>query len=330
MTAFIVLNPRSGGGRVAESALETRARAAGARTHLLAPGDDAAALAERAADEGATILGMAGGDGSLGRVARVAVNRDLPFLCLPAGTLNHFAHDAGLDIEDPGDALRALARGRVKRVDVGDLNDSHTFLNVVSLGLYAAMVADPAYRYAKARVARDRLEDVLAHGAQIPFEVSLPDRTVLHDVLVMLISNNPYEFGRMRWSAERFRLDRGLLGHAAIALPAGEARDRRAALARVVLGGRDRSEFWREWTADAWTREVGGGEPVQVALDGEPLTVRAPLRLRIRPRALRLLVPPEVPDERPRRGRVASRPSAAFAWRSLLRWARVSFQGRSP
>ncbi len=327
MTAYVLLNPRSGGGRVAEHHLESRVRDAGARPYVLKPGDDVEALARRAAGDGATALGIAGGDGSLGPVAGVAIERDLPLLVLPAGTLNHFARDAGLNTDDPGDALRALHGGREKRVDAGELNGAHTFLNVVSLGLYAAMVADPDYRHAKGKIARERLADALAHGPQPMFAVGLPDGSALRDVLVMLISNNPYEFPRLRWDAERFRLNSGELGLSAIALPPGEARHRREALAEVVLRGRDRSEFWRAWPAPSWRQDFEGGR-VRVARDGEPLTVDSPLRVRIRPGALRLLVPAGVPDVRSRDSRVASRHSAAFAWHALRRWLRVTRQRR--
>jgi diacylglycerol kinase family enzyme len=329
MAAFIILNPKSGGGRVAEFDLDGRARAAGAQTHVLEPGDDLAAIASKAADDGAAVLGIAGGDGSLAVVARVAMERDLPFLCLPAGTLNHFARDAGLDIEDPPDALRALTDGREKRIDVGELNDSHTFLNVVSLGVYAAMVADPTYRYAKGRVARGHLEAALAGALHPRLDVCLPDGSVLRDALVLLISNNPFQFARMRWNAERFRLDRGVLGLAAIALPPGEYRRRRDALAQIVLRGRDRSEFWREWTAVEWEQDFGAAdEPIPVALDGESLILDGPVRVRIRSRALRLLVPRDVPDERSRRSRVASPHSVTYAWRLWRRWIRVTHSGR--
>ena len=320
MNAFVILNPHSGGGRVARHDLVARAEAAGARTHLLAPGEDLAAVAAKAADAGADVLGMAGGDGSLATVARVAADRDLPFLCLPAGTLNHFARDAGLEVDDPGDTLRALADGREKRVDLGELNDEHAFVNLVSLGLYAEMVADPAYRHDKGRVARDYLAEALAQDRGFP--VTLPDGTTLQHTLVMLVSNNPYQFARWRWNAERFRLDGGRLGLSVIALPPVAARRRGNALASVVLRGRDRSEFWREWTGERWEQDFGGSTPV--AIDGEATTVEAPLRLRIRPGAVRLLVPADVPDERPHDGRLASRHSATYFWHSLRRWIRVT------
>ena len=290
---------------------------------MLAPDDDLTTVATRAADAGATVLGMAGGDGSLGVVARVALERDLPFLCVPAGTLNHFARDAGLDVENPPDALRALRDGREKRIDVGELNGEHTFLNVVSLGLYADMVADPAYRGAKGKVARDHLERKLSGGEHPGFTVTVPDGRQLSDALVLLVSNNPYRFARLRWNAERFRLDTGQLGLSVIALPPVESRRRGDALARVVLRGRDRSEFWQDWTAAGWDQDPGA-EQVPIALDGEALTVPGPVHLRIRPKALRLLVPRNVPDERAARGRLASRHSATYAWRAMRRWIRVT------
>jgi diacylglycerol kinase family enzyme len=50
-------------------------------------------------------LGAAGGDGTLAAIAEVAVERDLPFVCVPFGTKNHFARDLGI----PDDPVAALA-----------------------------------------------------------------------------------------------------------------------------------------------------------------------------------------------------------------------------
>ena len=88
---------------------------------MLEPGDEAGELAAEAADAGATVLGIAGGDGSLAPVAAVAVERGLEFVCVPVGTRNHFACDAGLDPNDPFGAMHAFT-GRERRVDVGTVN----------------------------------------------------------------------------------------------------------------------------------------------------------------------------------------------------------------
>jgi hypothetical protein len=80
----VLANPGSGGGKVAQCGLVEAGRRAGIDVVVMAPGDDLRALAERAVVEGADVLGMAGGDGSLGVVAQVCVEHDRPFVCIPA------------------------------------------------------------------------------------------------------------------------------------------------------------------------------------------------------------------------------------------------------
>src|SRR5918912_4098465 len=139
MSGFLVVNPRAGTKEPSAEELVQAAREQGVRTHVLREGEDAAELARAAAD--ASALGVAGGDGSLAAVAAVAIERDLPFICVPFGTYNHFAWDTGIDRDDPLGALRAFA-GEERRVDVGRLGDDGVFLNTVSFGLYAALVAE--------------------------------------------------------------------------------------------------------------------------------------------------------------------------------------------
>ena len=83
----------------------------GVETVVLGPDDDLTALAERAVTDGAEVLGMAGGDGSQADVAAVAVAHGLPFVCIPAGTRNHFALDLNLDRSDPRPGAGRVRRG---------------------------------------------------------------------------------------------------------------------------------------------------------------------------------------------------------------------------
>ena len=115
--------------------LRAAAEAKGVRVHVLDEEDDPEELA-RAAE--ADALGMAGGDGSLAPVAAVAIERGVPFVCIPFGTRNHFARDIGLDRDDPLGALDAF-RGTERSIDIGSVNGQF-FLNNVSLGVYAELV----------------------------------------------------------------------------------------------------------------------------------------------------------------------------------------------
>jgi diacylglycerol kinase family enzyme len=255
--AVLLVNPRSGSadadtllGAAAERGIETR---------LLRPGDDPAALA-RAAQ--ATILGVAGGDGTLGAVAGVAVERDLPFFCVPAGTRNHFARDAGYDVDDPESALAVVADGRERRIDVGYAGE-RLFLNNVSLGVYAHLVhRREHHRRRRAALARLR---ALA-GPHRSAAVTLDGVRVA--ARVVLVANNAYRLDVLSLG-ERERLDEGLL---------------HVYVAHGVL-----RPAWDERTASRVT--LGGAARLPVAIDGEPAELDTPAELRVAPGALRLLVP---------------------------------------
>ena len=83
--AVLLCNPWSGGGKVEKFELVSHANALGVETVLLDHGLDLEALARGAVADGADCLGMAGGDGSQALVASIAVEHDLPFVCVSAG-----------------------------------------------------------------------------------------------------------------------------------------------------------------------------------------------------------------------------------------------------
>ncbi|MBA3333599.1 MAG: acylglycerol kinase family protein, partial [Actinobacteria bacterium] len=88
LPAILFVNPGSGKGGPTVEELTAAARELGVQVHVLEEDDD---LVDLAREADAEVVGMAGGDGSLGAVAQVAVERDLPFVCIPWGTRNHFA-----------------------------------------------------------------------------------------------------------------------------------------------------------------------------------------------------------------------------------------------
>jgi len=231
-------------------------------THILGEGDDPAALAT-AAD--ATALGMAGGDGSLGTVAQVAIERDLPFVCVPFGTRNHFARDAGLDPDDPPAALRAF-EGRERRIDVGRVGD-RVFLNNVSLGAYAHLV----HRREHGRRRREALARLrsLAFALRRPHPVRVGFEGRMQTAAVLLVANNEYRLDLFSLG-ERNRIDSGSL--------------------HLYVVERVLSWAWEERSAERFEIEVDPS-PVQAAIDGEPVALSSPLDVRIEPRALRLLEP---------------------------------------
>ena len=159
---FLIMNPRSGGGKVERFGLPRKASDLGAEVFLMnGPGPvDVAAVARKAVAGGADLLGAAGGDGTQALVAGIAAQHGLPFVVITAGTRNHFALDLGLDRDDPVAGLAALSDGVDLYVDLGVIGD-RTFVNNASFGAYAEIVKTPAYRADKLGTTLDVLPDLL-------------------------------------------------------------------------------------------------------------------------------------------------------------------------
>ena len=272
MRSLLFFNPRSGGGSISVDALRSEATRRGIDVHVLRPEDD---LAELARSARADVLGMAGGDGSLSAVANAAIEQDVPFVCVPTGTRNHFANDAGLPTDEPLRALDAFVDGSERRVDVGRA-DGRLFLNNVSLGLYARLVHQREHRRQQGQLfARLRaLASSLRDGAWSQRFVvdGLPIRAS-----VVLVANNEYTLD-VRMLGRRERLDAGSL---------------------AVYSARGlRRLRWAERSARD-VRVQTRRRSLRAAVDGEPERFASPVRLWIEPGALRLLVPSDPRTESP-------------------------------
>jgi diacylglycerol kinase family enzyme len=305
--AFIVMNPRSGGGKVAKFGLEEKARALGAEVALLDGPEivDVAALARKAVAKGCDLLGVAGGDGTQALVAGIAAEHDLPFLVISAGTRNHFALDLGLNREDPSTCLDALSDGEELRIDLGIIGD-RTFVNNASFGAYAEVVRSPAYRDDKRGTTLQMMPDLLKGHQGARLSARAGDASV-EGPQALLVSNNPYESGDAAGLGRRARLDTGTLGFIAVEVgSAGQAIGlmRRGSGRGLTFGAA------QEVVVDADTPEV------PVGIDGETIMMPAPVRCSIRPGVLRVLVPKDRPGVPP--------PKPSLDWPSL--WRLASFR----
>lgn len=258
------MNPRSGDDDPSVDELVRAAEARRVRCHVLGEGEDPAAVAQEA---DASVLGVAGGDGSLASVASVALERDLPFVCVPFGTRNHFARDLGLDGDAPLAALESFD-GSERRIDVGRVN-GRLFLNNVSLGVYAGLV----HRRERHRRRGEALAGLRAFTSLVRGGHRLGARIDGRSmrVRILLIANNNYELSLFTLG-ERPALDEGNLH---------------------IYGASG-------WLPGNWM-EVAGPDfrieldtpGVRAAVDGEPLGFESPLDVRCVPKSLRVLVPPD-------------------------------------
>lgn len=287
----LVVNPWSGDGCAERVGLVDAAAAAGVRTLVLGQdGEDPVALARQAVDDGAEVLGIAGGDGTIGPVAEVAMAHDLALVVVPVGTRNHLALDLGLDRDDPLAALGGFGDADERRIDVGEAG-GRVFVNNVSLGVYAALVDHDEYRDAKLSTVISLLPDLWATGGPwFDLQVEVPHHGRLDEVAVLHVSNDPHEL--LGDVGRRAALDRGVLGLVTV------DPDRLADLVELTaLTAVGRPEAARTlWSWEATKVEVGSRQPRVVAgVDGERVELDAPITLRSRPAALRVRVPAGTP-----------------------------------
>ena len=200
---YLIMNPKSGGGKVGKFDLKRKAEDLGAQVFLIGGPEpvDVAKVAREAAERGADLLGVAGGDGTQALVAGIAAEHGIPFVVISAGTRNHFALDLGLDREDPSACLGALSDGVELRVDLGVIN-GQTFVNNASFGAYAEVVETPAYRGDKLNTTLNTLPDLLQghRGARLRARA---DGTKIEAPQALLVSNNPYGTGDIAGLAAR-------------------------------------------------------------------------------------------------------------------------------
>ena len=276
--AVLFINPRSGGGTATRLSLDRRARELGIEPVILQPGQDLTALVAEAVERGADALGMAGGDGSMAAVAAVAAAHDLPFVCVPAGTRNHFARDLGVLRHDVVGALRALTAGLERSIDMGDVCGV-PFLDNVVLGFYGDAVRREGYRDARLRTLLEAARDALGPGAPVAGLRVADDQGRDHrNPALVLVSNNPYAVDRAVARTTRPRLDGGQLGI-------------------VVFDRPDSRRSGHAWAATAL--ELSADHALHAGLDGEAVTMSPPLHFTSRPRALRVRISASHPGASP-------------------------------
>ena len=283
---YLIMNPKSGGGKVEKFDLQRKAEDLGAEVFLIGGPEpvDVAKVARAAVEAGADLLGVAGGDGTQALVAGIAAEHGLPFVVISAGTRNHFALDLGLDREDPAACLNALSDGVELQVDLGVIN-GQTFVNNASFGAYAEVVETPAYRGDKLNTTLNTLPDLLQghRGARLRARA---DGTEIEAPQALLVSNNPYGTGDIAGLGRRARLDRSVLG--VVGVTVANARQAVGLLrSRHATGLSVLRTKQIEITADA--------PQIPVGVDGESILLSTPVTCMVAPRALRVWVPRERP-----------------------------------
>lgn len=239
---------------------------------------------ESAVSDGADLIIVGGGDGSIAGTIGALIDRDCTFAPLPLGTANSFARTLGIGtgLED---AVAAIAGGLTRQVDLGEI-DGRMFANSASMGL-SPIVGDTIPSWLKRYLGRFGylLWAIAAMFRFRPFCVTLEwdgqKRTCWTTEVRML--NGCFAGGIQL--ADDVSLEDGRI---VVQIVAGKSKLRLAAdwYLRIVgladvpgieeLRGREIS--------------INAFPPQKVSLDGEVVS-RTPIRLKVHPAAVRVVVP---------------------------------------
>jgi len=293
MSALVVVNPRSGGGRTKREWRSIERALGGAYPNMSVAmtrrRGEATAMVREALLEGSSEIVAVGGDGTINEAINGLADRRLPLAVVPLGTANVLAAEIGLGVRSAGVA-RAIADGPAATVALGRIRGQdgrvRRFSMMAGIGFDAHVVArvDPVLKRWTGKLAyvvasllqlrdhRDRLYDVTVDGRKHRAASVIVAKGHFYGGKFVVAPaarlHEPYLhvclFGRTgRWAVIRY----------ALALFAGQLHR----LPDVTL-------------IRALRVEVDGpsGEPVQV--DGD-LDGRLPVAIDIDDRVLRLAVP---------------------------------------
>ena len=257
---------------------------------LASSGEELDTLMRAAAAERPRLLVAAGGDGTISTAAAALVDSATVLGVLPFGTLNHFAKDLDIPLELE-EAVGNIIDGNSIAVDVGEVN-GRVFINNSSLGLYPDMVRDREHQHS--RLGRGKFPSLV--WASIAAFRRYPFLTVRLDVEgtkrvqvtpLVFVGNNEYSMEGFN-IGERARIDGGRLSIYIV------KKQGRAALVRLSLealfGRLRQARDFEALTATDFVIETRHSR-ILVATDGEVQGMKSPLRYRIRPRSLRVIVP---------------------------------------
>jgi diacylglycerol kinase family enzyme len=298
-TLPVIVNATAGKGYKPQDldAIRDAFRAAGMEATILTAGSGAEveSLARRAAGEGHRAIVAAGGDGTVSAVAGAVVDSSSALGVLPLGTLNHFARDLRIPLVLE-EAARNIVTGNHASVDVGDVN-GRIFINNSSIGLYPTLVLHR--RNQQRRLGRGKWHAlfwstlaVLGRHPMLEVRLWLDGVPDVRRTPFVFIGNNEYQMAGFQVGT------RGCLdaGHLCIYLTQRHGWALLGLGLRALFGTLKQAKDFDALTAHTVSIATRHAR-LPVATDGEVTVLQTPLDYRIRPGALKVIVPRPVAGE---------------------------------
>ena len=277
-SGVLLVNPMSGSER--QTPEDVAAALPGLELRASEPSELRRQLVAAVAD-GADVVAVAGGDGTLRSAASVLRGTESALLPVPQGTFNHFARSIGIQTLD--DAAAALEHGERVRIDVGDIN-GECFLNNASIGWYSEMLETRGRLGRRLPRQLAKVAALLVHLPRAPrFDVELAG--TMYRTWLVWVGNGHFDL-RPGHLAERLSIDEHCLDVRILSA------DRRFARARaaIALLGRDieSSDVLQRYTLAEATFRVARSA-VTAGVDGDPVGLAPPLHFSVVPQSLAVI-----------------------------------------
>ena len=292
---FIEVIVNAGSGSVLEGETERSLRerfiahGVPATVHLARSGDEIERFAREAAEGQAEVIVAGGGDGTISAVAAEVHKAGKILGVLPLGTLNNFSKDLEIP-QTLGGAVKVIANGNVIAIDLAEVN-GRIFINNSSIGLYPRIVRD---RVKQQRLGRGKWNAALWAALRIfrisPFlkvKIKLDGKEFLRKTPFVFVGNNEYEMDLYN-IGRRPKLDEGKLS--VYFLHHGGRWGVILLLFHTLFGRLRQWKDFEEVNTDEVLIEMRK-KLMTVAFDGEIGVLKTPLHYRIRPLALKVIVP---------------------------------------
>jgi diacylglycerol kinase family enzyme len=266
-----------------------------ARVQLVRTFEELDAASARARDGDADLVVAGGGDGTIAHVAERLLDTPKVLGVLPLGTFNYFAQRLGVPLDVEG-ALQVLVTGRPDFISVGEVN-GRVFLNNSSIGLYPSLLKKREQTYL--RIGRSQMAAYLSAAGVLLQPPALMNLHLVADGVPLMrrtplvfVAVNPQQLTAAGIAGSECLESGRLAVH--VLRPLRAPQIWRVALRAMFRGLHDAPELEvvcaRELVVTVRRRHV------RIAMDGETLKLKLPLRYQLRVDALRVQRPSDVSE----------------------------------
>lgn len=236
------------------------------------------------------VVVAAGGDGTISAVADKLAGTKALLGVIPTGTFNHFAKDLGLPLDLKG-ALDVIKEGKAMEVDVGEAN-GRVFINNSSFGLYPRLVRLRSKNQFRLQCSKwwallRGMVFLLLHFPVIEARLTVEGKELRKRTPFVFIGANRYRLDALQIGT-RARLDEGILS-VFTARDLGRLGLFRLAV-KALFGRLHTDKDFESFCAEELQVDMPR-KSVSISFDGEVTRMETPVRYRIRPKALRVIVP---------------------------------------